>query len=150
MDMAIRCSQESVAKRRKVGSILVTSNGLISIGWNGMPPGSDNKCEYECDHPHLPNKTRPEVVHAERNSLDKLSRTGHTTVGAIVFITHGPCLECAKSMYLLGIKEVWYLNEFQRNADSLPDENDYKKHDGKQFLLDKGIPCRQFIKRDEQ
>lgn len=148
MDMAIRCAEESVAEKRKVGSVLVTTNGLISVGWNGMPPGSPNKCEYECDHQHLPGKTRPEVIHAERNALDKLSRTGIAPEGGIVFLTHGPCLECAKSLLMLGIKEVWYKTPFQRNPDSLPDNNDYKKHDGSQFLIDKGIPCRCFNELD--
>lgn len=145
MDMAVRCSQESAAEKRKVGSVLVTTNGLISVGWNGMPPGSSNKCEYDLDHPTLAGKTRPEVIHAERNSLDKLSRTGIVATGGIVFLTHAPCIECAKSLYLLGIKEVWYLNDFLSSQDSLPDDNDYTKHDGKKFLIDKEIPCRQFV-----
>ena len=144
MDMAVRCREESVAKKRTVGSVLVTTNGLISVGWNGMPPGSPNKCEYDDDHPTLAGKTRPEVVHAERNSLDKLSRTGIVATGGIVFLTHSPCIECAKSLYLLGISEVWYLEEFKCNHDSLPDDNDYTKHDGKKFLNDKGTPCKQF------
>ena len=145
MDMAVRCSEESVAKRRQVGSVLVTTNGLISVGWNGMPPGSPDECEYDTHHA-LAGRTKPEVIHAERNSLDKLSRAGIIAKGGIVFITHSPCIECAKSLYLLEIKEVWYLYPFERVDDSPLDENDYTKHDGVRFLNDKGIPCNQWYR----
>ena len=54
-------------------------------------------------------KTRPEVLHAERNALDKLAKRGGVgSEGASIFITHAPCIECAKSIYQSGIKRVYF------------------------------------------
>lgn len=58
--------------------------------------------------------TKPEVLHAERNALDKLARRGEVGGSeASMFITHSPCLECAKSIYGAGIKEVFYKEQYR-------------------------------------
>lgn len=130
MDMAIRAAAESVAVKLKVGCSIVTPAGLISVGWNGMPASMDNVCEYPIGH-ELAGKTRPEVIHAERNALDKMSRQATLAKGAIVFTTHSPCIECAKSLLAAEVAEVWFCEEFNKDA-------------GKNFLLNMGIPCRLF------
>lgn len=64
-------------------------------------------------------KTKPEVLHAERNALDKLAKRGG--IGgkdSSIFITHSPCLECAKSIYGAGIKEVFYKRQY-RSSDGI-------------------------------
>jgi dCMP deaminase len=57
-------------------------------------------------------------MHAERNALDKLGRSHESGEGAYMFITHAPCLECAKSIFGSGIKEVFYSTEY-RSLDGL-------------------------------
>jgi dCMP deaminase len=131
MDLAIRCSIESVAERLKVGSVLVTSNGMISIGWNGTPSGFDNSCEYPPAEV-TGHRTRPEVIHAERNALDKVCREGVTVKGSLLFITHAPCVECAKSIHALGIIKVFYLSEHEG------------KTAGTELLHTLKIPCELF------
>jgi dCMP deaminase len=100
----------SHARRLHVGAIVVKDDRIISIGYNGMPAGWDNNCEdkvwdktgdYEL-------KTKPEVLHAERNALDKLAKGNEGGLGSTMFITHAPCLECAKSIYGAGISQVYY------------------------------------------
>jgi len=100
----------SHARRLHVGAIVVKDDRIISIGYNGMPAGWDNNCEdkvwdktgdYEL-------KTKPEVLHAERNALDKLAKGNEGGLGSTMFITHAPCLECAKSIYGAGISAVYY------------------------------------------
>ncbi len=114
MDIASRIALMSHAVRLKVGSVVVKDNNIISFGWNGMPSGWDNVCEYEAAPgfgPAVPPllKTRPEVLHSERNALDKLARQGNVGgQGADIFITHSPCLECSKSILGAGIKRVYY------------------------------------------
>lgn len=111
--MADSAANQSVATRHKVGAVLVTKTGMISPGWNGMPPGLPNECEssYVSD-PSVPGgkrpKTNPEVLHAERNAIDKMTRQGIPTDGAMLFITRAPCLECAKTLCTLGLKEIWF------------------------------------------
>ena len=108
----------STARRLQVGAIVVKDNRIISIGYNGMPSGWDNNCEIEIENEHLkkyPNphqhhvielKSKPEVLHAETNAIAKLARSSESGEGATMFITHSPCLDCAKLIYQSGIKSV--------------------------------------------
>lgn len=103
----------STARRLKVGALVVKDDRIISIGYNGMPAGWDNNCEYEVDNEL---KTKPEVLHAEMNSLMKLARSNESGLNASMFITHSPCIDCAKGIYQAGIKEVYYANEYRDTA----------------------------------
>lgn len=119
----------SHARRLHVGAIVVKEDRIISIGYNGMPAGWDNNCEDEIQYPDAEGiilKTKPEVLHAERNALDKLAKGNEGGAGSTMFVTHAPCLECAKSIYGAGIVEVFY-NE------------DYRSEDGIQFLKKCGV-----------
>lgn len=121
MDWARRAAQLSHARRLNVGAVIVKDDTVISYGYNGTPAGWDNNCEdviqYSDDTTAL--KTKPEVLHAERNALDKLAKRGGVGgQGAAMFVTHAPCLECAKSIYGVGIKEVYYGEEY-RNTDGI-------------------------------
>jgi dCMP deaminase len=105
----------SHARRLHVGAIVVKDDRIISIGYNGMPSGWDNNCEnivgYERGEPVL--KTKPEVLHAETNAISKLARSGESGEGATMFITHSPCLECAKLIYQSGISQVYYEQQYR-------------------------------------
>lgn len=61
-------------------------------------------------------KTKPEVLHAERNALDKLARGNEGGDGATMFVTHSPCMECAKSIYGAGIKKVYFGQQYRDDA----------------------------------
>lgn len=98
----------SYAKRLKVGCIIVKDDRIISIGYNGMPAGWDNNCEDEFLHEDgsTTTKTKAEVLHAESNAIAKLAKSNESGDGASLFVTHSPCIECAKLIYQAGIKEV--------------------------------------------
>jgi len=101
----------SSAKRLQVGCVIVKDNTIIGIGYNGMPSGWDNNCEVEIHEEDLGNsylKTRPEVLHAETNAIAKVAKSTNSTDGADMFITHAPCLECAKLIHQAGIKNIWF------------------------------------------
>ena len=143
----------SQAKRLQVGAIIVKDDRIISIGFNGTPSGWDNCCEYE-EYAHdsrvadessdwqfdpVTNrysrlKTKSEVLHAERNALDKLAKQGGIGGdGSTMFCTHAPCLECAKSIYGAGIKYVYY-------------ETKYRDDAGLRFLEKSGVSVTQVLK----
>ena len=103
MDIALRISRESHAQRLQVGCVLVRDTSIVSYGYNGMPHGWDNRCEYE-HHGEL--YTRPEVLHAEANAIAKLARMGGGTAGLSLYTTHSPCLECSKLIVQSGIGRV--------------------------------------------
>ena len=117
MDVAERFAQLSSAKRLQVGAIVVKDDRIISIGYNGMPSGWDNCCEEkvydtaaETTHTLV---TKPEVIHAESNAISKLARGTESGFGATMFVTHQPCIDCAKLIYQSGIATVYYKNEYR-------------------------------------
>jgi dCMP deaminase len=160
MDTAKRFAEISSAVRLKVGAIVVKDDRIISIGYNGMPVGWDNECEdkewcsaggwldpdeieerwpYEgtyldADGNEMQGryrlKTKPEVLHAERNALDKLAKGNEGGLGSTMFITHAPCLECAKSIHGAGISQVFY-------------REDYRTEEGIYFLKKCGVEITQ-------
>jgi len=63
-------------------------------------------------------KTKPEVLHAETNAIAKLAKSTESGAGATMFITHSPCLDCAKLIYQSGIDKVFYRDAY-RNTDGI-------------------------------
>jgi dCMP deaminase len=137
----------SHARRLHVGAIVVKEDRIISIGYNGMPAGWDNDCEYReyltYGHSFGENaadyfdqidedgkmyrlKTRPEVLHAEMNALMKLAKSSESGDGATMFVTHAPCMDCAKGVYQAGIRRLCY-------------SEDYRDDSGIRFLKQCGI-----------
>jgi dCMP deaminase len=112
----------STAKRKQVGAVVVKDDRIISIGYNGMPSGWDNNCEDEISYPDAHGvtlKTKPEVLHAEMNSLSKLAKSTESGDGASMFITCAPCIECAKMIFQSGIKEVFYGEDYRDDVGIL-------------------------------
>jgi dCMP deaminase len=137
MDTAERFAQLSHARRLHVGAIVVKDDRIISIGYNGMPAGWDNNCEDEIvveadvgEDYDIVLKTRPEVLHAETNAIAKLAKSNESGMGATMFITHAPCLDCAKLIYQSGIGHVLY-----RDA--------YRDTSGVSFLEKSGVEVKQ-------
>ena len=118
MDWATRCAQLSHAKRLQVGAVIVKDDSVISYGYNGMPAGWDNNCEDTIYHSDdtVSLKTKPEVLHAESNAIAKLARSINSGNGADIFITHAPCLDCAKLVYQAGIKRVYFGTAYRDDA----------------------------------
>ena len=110
MQVAEQYAQLSYAKRRKVGCVIVIDD-IVIPGYNGTPAGWDNCCETPDG-----NTTLPEVIHAEQNALDKIVRSNMSSVGASVFVTTAPCIECAKRLLGAKVKEVFYVDIYRSTA----------------------------------
>lgn len=123
MRIAETVAETSSARKLKVGAVCVKDHRILSIGYNGTPPDYDNNCEHETENGLT---TRPEVIHAEQNAIFKMARDGQPALGATMFITHAPCMECAKAIKTCGINTVYY-----RNA--------YRSIEGLMFLHDLGV-----------
>jgi len=78
-------------------------------------PWSEQQLPKTEDLPWLRYKltTKPEVLHAETNAIAKLAKSTQSGLGATMFITHAPCLECAKLIYQSGINSVLYRNSYR-------------------------------------
>jgi dCMP deaminase len=120
MDIAKRTAELSSAKRLRVGAIIVKNDRIVSIGYNGTPSGWTNECEYLehriAQEPLL--KTKPEVIHAEANAIAKLARSTESGEGAVMFLTHAPCMDCAKQIYTAGIRKVFFDSHY-RSTDGV-------------------------------
>ena len=118
MDTARRFAELSSSQRLKVGAVVVKDNRIISIGYNGTPAGWDNACEDHVyvDDMHVELKTKPEVIHAEANAIAKLAKSSEAGKDADMYITHAPCLDCAKLIYTAGIKKVFYRHAYRSTA----------------------------------
>jgi dCMP deaminase len=144
MQVAETYARLSTARRLQVGAIVVKDDRIISIGYNGMPSGWDNNCEdkvwdagaggwldpeeIEAKYPYeswneeagrnvrYGLKTKPEVLHAEANAIAKVARSPESSEGAVIFITHAPCIECAKLVFQSGIKQVFYRDNYRSTA----------------------------------
>ncbi len=123
----------SSARRLKVGAIVVKDDRIVSIGYNGMPAGWTNICEDITEEGEL--KTKPEVLHAESNAIAKLARSNESGNNASLFVTHSPCLECAKLIYQSGIGQVFYMHK-------------YRDASGIQFLANSGVVVEQLPDQD--
>ena len=120
MDWAKRSAQLSHARRLQVGAVIVKDDSVISYGYNGMPADWDNDCENVIGYHHGEPvyKTKPEVLHAESNAIAKLAKSTNSGLGATLFVTHSPCLQCAKLILQSGISSVYY-NENYRDDSGL-------------------------------
>lgn len=126
MRIAYIWSENSYANRRKVGCIIVKDNMIISDGWNGTPSGFPNICEDEN------NVTYPYVLHAEANAITKLAKSTNTSIGATLYVTMSPCIECAKLIIQSEIKRVVY-------------SETYRITDGIDLLKQAGIQIEQIV-----
>lgn len=157
MDLAERIGQMSYATRAKVGAVLVKDNTILSYGWNGMPSGWENICEYKdykpvhCvgeldpitfqpftelypladEHGSYRLVTKPEVLHAEENAISKVAISTESSKNATLFCTLAPCLGCAKLIRQAGISTVYY-------------KETYRSEDGLNFLRKSGINVHQY------
>ncbi len=107
LEMASVWAQNSYCKRRKVGALLVKDKMIISDGYNGTPSGFENICEDENGI------TKPYVLHAEANAITKVAKSGNNSLGATLYVTAAPCLECAKLIIQAGISRVVYKDEYR-------------------------------------
>ena len=111
MQTAKTFAELSHARRLKVGCIIVKDDRIISIGYNGMPADWSNICEDVSEDGSL--KTKAEVLHAETNAIAKLARSNESGEGASLFVTHSPCIQCAKLIYQSGINTVYYGTQYR-------------------------------------
>lgn len=106
MRMAIIWAENSYCVRRKVGALIVKDKMIISDGYNGTPSGFENICEDEN------NVTKPYVLHAEANAITKVACSHNSSLGATMYVTSSPCIECAKLIIQAGIKRVVYCRQY--------------------------------------
>lgn len=104
-------SKQSYCKKRKVGSVIIKNNNIVSIGYNGTLSKLDsNQCE------DTNGKTLHEkVFHSEMNAIMSASKRGISLQNTSIFVTTEPCSECSKLIVASGIKEVFIIDKYKHS-----------------------------------
>ncbi len=112
MEMADLTSKRSTCMRRQVGAVIVKDKHIIATGYNGAPRGVKH-CEERggCLREKLdvPSGERHELcmaVHAEQNAIIQAATLGQSIEGGVIYVTHQPCVICAKMIINAGIKRI--------------------------------------------
>jgi len=117
MATSVLMASRSNCERLHVGCVIVTGgdrkNRLVAAGYNGFLPGTPHVSR-------LREGREQATVHAEQNAVADAARRGSSVEGCIAYVTHFPCINCAKIMAAAGIAEVKYREDYQNDPLVLP------------------------------
>ena len=105
MDMARKVAERSTCDRAHVGCVLVRDNRVLATGYNGSVSGMPH-CD-DIGH-NVVNGHCKRTIHAEINAIIQCALHGVSSKGAIVYVTHYPCYDCAKALVNAGVLVVNY------------------------------------------
>jgi dCMP deaminase len=113
MAMAFLISTRSVCERLQVGCVIVSTgeqkNRVIAAGYNGFLPGTPHQSRVRDGHEQA-------TVHAEQNAIADAARRGISVEGCIAYITHYPCISCAKVLAAAGIRTIKFHSDYRNDA----------------------------------
>ena len=102
-------AERSTCRRHHVGAVAVRDKHILATGYNGAAAGLKDCLELGClrDEMGIESGTRQEIcrgIHAEQNVIIQASLHGVSLEDAIVYVTHSPCILCAKMLVNAKIK----------------------------------------------
>jgi len=98
----------SACERLHVGCLLVKQNRIVSQGYNGFLPGCPHESIVRDNHEQA-------TVHAEQNAVADCAKRGVSCEGSTAYITHYPCIICARILLAAGISEIKYLDNYKND-----------------------------------
>ncbi len=105
--------------RRTVGAVIVRDKRILATGYNGAPNGVPHCFELPggClrEAMHIPSGQRQELcrgLHAEQNAILQASAFGVSLKGSEIYVTHQPCVTCAKMLINAGITRVVFIGSY--------------------------------------
>jgi len=131
MSIARQVATRSTCLRRRVGCVIVLEKRIVSTGYNGAPSGMSHCEETGCVRRDrgIASGERHELcrgLHAEQNAIIQAALHGVSVSGGTMYVTHQPCITCAKMIINAGIRRVVC-------AQSFPDEL------ARSFLAEAGV-----------
>jgi dCMP deaminase len=110
-------ASRSNCERLHVGCVIVSSgerkNRLIAAGYNGFLPGTPHVSRVRDNHEQA-------TVHAEQNAIADAARRGSSVDGCTAYVTHYPCINCAKILAAAGIAEIKYHEDYVNDPLVIP------------------------------
>lgn len=108
MSVAYLITARSTCHRLHVGCVIVKDNRILSSGYNGFLPKAPHKSYVRNNHEQA-------TVHAEQNAITDCARRGVMVKDASAYITHFPCINCAKILAASGIKHIKYHEDYKND-----------------------------------
>lgn len=113
MEITQIVATRSTCIRRQVGAVIVKDNRILASGYNGAPSGLKHCIDIGCirTERQIPSGERHELcrgLHAEQNAIIQAAVHGSSIKGGTFYITHQPCVLCAKMIINAGISKVVY------------------------------------------
>ena len=139
MELAQNLARKSHCVKAKVGAVLSKETRIVSLGYNGPPAGTHN-CDEVWPETGCPRDSKGScslALHAEQNAILYASKNNVVIEGCTLYVTLSPCLACARVIYTLGIKKVFYLNSYAAYKGLASDE-------GVEFLRKFGVEVEQY------
>jgi dCMP deaminase len=116
MATALLMATRSSCGRLHVGCVLVSGgehrNRIVAAGYNGFLPGSPHVSRLRDGHEQA-------TVHAEQNAITDAARRGVSVAGATAYVSHFPCINCAKVLAAAGVREIKYHFAYDNDALAL-------------------------------
>ena len=125
MATAFLIATRSACQRLNVGCVIVSKgthkNRIIAAGYNGFLPGAPHISRVDNDH-------EQSTVHAEQNAISDAARRGVSLSGSTAYITHFPCIVCAKLLVAAGVNEIKFHFDYNNNpmVEEIFKENEIK------------------------
>ena len=144
MDLAEQLAKRSHCVKAQVGAVLTKDTRIISLGYNGPPAGTHN-CDIEWPEAGCPRDSKGSyslALHAEQNAILYASKNGVNIQDATLYVTLSPCIACARVIYTMGIKKVFY-------KDSYASFKGIKSDEGVDFLRKFGVEVVHYKKEIE-
>ena len=103
LKIACVVAERSTCRRHHVGAVAVKGKHILTTGYNGAAAGTRDCLELGClrDEMNIQSGTRHEIcraIHAEQNAIIQAALHGVSLEGATVYVTHSPCILCAKML----------------------------------------------------
>ncbi len=133
MDLAEKLAQRSHCVKAQVGAELTKETRIVSLGYNGPPAGTHN-CDIEWPEVGCPRDSKGScslALHAEQNAILYAAKNNIVMNGSTLYVTLSPCIACARVIFTVGIKKVFYMHSYAKFKNLPTDEGvDFLKRFG--------------------
>jgi dCMP deaminase len=140
MELAAKLALRSHCVKAQVGAVLTKDTRIISLGYNGPPAGTHN-CDEEWPLSGCPRDSKGScslALHAEQNAILYAAKNNFSIESSTLYVTLSPCIACARVIYTVGIKKVYYKDSYAEFKGIPTDE-------GVEFLRKFGVEVIRFI-----
>jgi dCMP deaminase len=107
-EIALVTAKRSPCERLQVGCVLVKDNRIVSQGYNGFLSGCEHNSIIRDGHEQA-------TIHAEQNCIAYCARSGVSSVDCTAYITHYPCIICARLLLASGVKCIKYIDDYRND-----------------------------------